>query len=174
MNHRSESPPESRTLDDPATGYERTGDDVPARGRTPRRELEREHFNALFGECRRSGDWSAPETASVNAWFGEVSLDFTEAELPHDGVVEVDASAVFGQVTLTVPRGTDVELQGTTAIFGEVSRKQTGRTGNFLRKWVLGDSEPDDGWDGAYDDEEPMLLRVTGLSVFGSVTVNEV
>ena len=127
-------------------------------------------LSALFGTCSRTGAWSAPEHATVNAWFGEVKLDFRDADLPDDGVVEVDATAVCGQVTLIVERGTEVELDGTMAIFGEVSRKDGQRRGANLVRRLLGDPTEGDDWNGP-DEAEPMLLRVTGLACFGAVTV---
>lgn len=128
-------------------------------------------LSAVFGECKRSGRWSAADRLSTGAWFGSVTLDFREAEIASDGVVEVDATAVFGEIVLKVPRGTEVELGGVWALFAEVGSTQSkNRIGAFARKWLTG-HDPHEYADEDDADEEPMVLRVRGSAIFGSVTV---
>ena len=69
---------------------------LPARRSAP---LSHESFSAVFGQSTRTGRWSAPDRITAVAWFGEVKLDFREAEIASDGVVEVDATAVFGDTS---------------------------------------------------------------------------
>ncbi len=130
-------------------------------------------YSAVFGSCERSGAWSAPDRLLVEAWFGEVSLDFREAEIASDGVVEVKANAVFGQVTLKVPRGTEIEMGGVSALFGGVESKRVEKKlGQLARRWLTGEAEDDYAEDADEDlNEEPMMLRVVGNAVFGQITV---
>ena len=129
-----------------------------------------EALSALFGSCERTGRWSSPDRITANAWFGEVKLDFRDAEIAADGVVEVEANAVFGQVTLRVPRGTEIELDGCRAVFGEVGTSSAKKKLGLSLDW-LGASVDDEDEDDPYDDDEPMLVRVTGTAIFGGVTV---
>ena len=140
------------------------------------RQPPRSHatYSAVFGNCERSGGWSAPDRLSIECWFGEVKLDFREAEIASDGVVEVKANAIFGQVTLRVPRGTEIDLEGVSAVFGGVDSKriEEGKLGRLARQWLTGDREDDyEEEEQADSDEEPMVLRVIGNAVFGQVTV---
>jgi len=131
-----------------------------------------ESLSALFGSCERTGRWSSPDRITANSWFGEVKLDFRDAEIAADGVVEVEANAVFGQVTLRVPRGTEVELDGCRAIFGEVGTSTVkAKRAALSLGWLGGTPDDDDEDDYDGEDDEPMLLRVTGTAIFGGVTV---
>ena len=148
-------------------------DSLPASRRDEAPVWSHESLSALFGGCERTGRWSAPDRITANAWFGEVKLDFHDAEIAADGVVEVDANAVFGQVTLCVPPGTEIELDGCRAIFGEVGTTTVRSKRSFLH-W-LGTTGAIEDDEADYDDEElddePMLLRVTGTAIFGGVSV---
>ncbi len=141
---------------------------LPARRSAP---LSHESFSAVFGQSTRTGRWSAPDRITAVAWFGEVKLDFREAEIASDGVVEVEATAIFGQVTLRVPRGAEVELGGVRALFAEVGTKQVDQVRNFARRWLMGDDEQDYEDDPDDFGEEPMILRVKGRAIFGGVVV---
>lgn len=146
---------------------------LPAR-RPNRPALSHASYSAVFGNCERTGTWSAPDRLSVESWFGEVNLDFRDAEIAADGVVEVRANAIFGQVTLKVPRGTEIEMDGVSALFGGVSSKQSEKKlGDLARKWLTGGPGEDeyDEFDDDDPEEEPMLLRVIGNAIFGQITV---
>jgi hypothetical protein len=146
---------------------------LPAR-RSNRPALSHSTYSAVFGNCERTGTWSAPDRLSVESWFGDVTLDFRDAEIAADGVVEVRANAIFGQVTLKVPRGTEIEMDGVSALFGGVGSKQTEKKlGDLARKWLTGERPEDEyeEFDDEDPDEEPMLLRVIGNAIFGQITV---
>jgi hypothetical protein len=56
---------------------------------------------SVFGNTSRTGPWAPPEEIRAVAGFGNVVLDFREADLPA-GVTEVDAYAIFGNVVVKV------------------------------------------------------------------------
>lgn len=131
-----------------------------------------ESLSATFTSIERSCDWSSPERLQVSAIFGDVKLDFRRAEIPHHGVVEIDAHVLFGEVKIRVPPGTRVRLGGTWAIFGEIAQKRAADSavGRSLRRlFGRGDGpDPEDEFD---PHEEPMLLRLEGSALFGSIVV---
>lgn len=142
----------------------RSGGSHRAVAELPEPELVAPVVLAWFGKCSRAGDWAVPEEIRAVACFGDVNLDFTEARLPSSGTVEVDALALFGKLRLIVPAGTDVDLDDTRAVFGQVRQRRARETGRRR----LGGAGPGAGGD---PDEEPLLLRVTGRALFGKVVV---
>ena len=64
-------------------------------------EFETDSVSALFGSLGRSGGWLVPDYLTARAHFGEVKLDFREAILPSSGIVEIEATAIFGEVVAT-------------------------------------------------------------------------
>jgi uncharacterized protein DUF1707 len=65
--------------------------------------------SAIFGPARRDGRWVVPETLTVNAIFGEVEVDFTQAILQARHV-QVLATVIGGRLRLAVPDGVSVVL----------------------------------------------------------------
>ncbi len=130
-------------------------------------EFETDTVTALFGSLNRSSGWLVPDYLTASAYFGEVKLDFREASLPASGIVEIDATAVFGAIKLIVPPGTQVEMEGVWSAFGEIGHKNRWfRVRSFLRRFVTGED------DEAPPDHEPFLLRVTGKAIFGEVVAS--
>jgi hypothetical protein len=74
--------------------------------------------STVFGDVRRSGEWTVPERSSWRTCFGDVVLDLREARV---GMAEmtIDAGTVFGDVQLLVPEGVAVEVRSRT-VFGSV------------------------------------------------------
>lgn len=164
-------PPESRTLSDldlEVTEEER----LPSR-RDDVEELTSDSVTSVFGSCARTGDWPVPDRLRAAAFFGDVKLDFREATLPLRGIVEVDATAIFGDLKLIVPAGTDVDMAGGHAVFGEFREASAWlRTRSFFRRWVMGIEPDTEEPEPEPEDEEPLLLRVRGFALFGSVLVS--
>ena len=104
--------------------------------------------SAAFGQTRRSGSWQAPRHVEANASFGEVVLDFRQAELL-PGLTEVSANANFGSVRIIVPPDLPVECVGSATMgdFSGYSHSSSGRP----------ESDPH--------------LRIGGQAFFGSVEV---
>lgn len=83
--------------------------------------------------------------AEVNAIFGGITIDLTNAKVK-DGAV-IDATAVFGGVTILIPEDLKVEIKS-TSVFGGVSDK----TKNKEKK-------------------DKVTLHINGCSIFGGVDI---
>ena len=64
-------------------------------------------ISGIFGPARRDGRWVVPETLTVNALFGEVEVDLTEAILQAPRV-QLLATVIGGRLRLVVPDGVSV------------------------------------------------------------------
>lgn len=102
---------------------------------------------SIFGDVTRSGSWPPNRRMSPFALFGDIDLDLRDATLPSGGVV-IRAIAPFGDVTVLVPDGAEVDAGGFT-LFGSKKidvRSTTSR-------------------------EPGAPIRVTGFTLFGSLKV---
>ncbi|MEV6815820.1 DUF1707 domain-containing protein [Micromonospora sp. NPDC051296] len=86
--------------------------------------LPPERLVAIFGSDVRKGAWLVPESVEARAVFGDCRIELHETQLPRQ-VTRIDAEAIFGNVTIVVPLGTDVRLTG-SAIFGSKQSKMRG------------------------------------------------
>ena len=66
-------------------------------------------ISGIFGPARRDGRWVVPETLTVNALFGEVEVDLTEAILQARHV-QLLTTVIGGRLRLVVPDGVTVEV----------------------------------------------------------------
>lgn len=83
--------------------------------------------HAFFSEQKIKGQWMAPRHLTVRAILGSVKLDFTEASMPQE--VVIDTQVVLGEIQLIVPEDVAVELEPGTTILGERNSKvRTART----------------------------------------------
>jgi hypothetical protein len=81
-------------------------------------------INAFMSETKRTGNWLVPERQEVNAVLGDVTLDYTEAQLPYDEVY-VDVKSILADVKIRVPQNAIVHLDS-NPILGSVSEQQSG------------------------------------------------
>jgi hypothetical protein len=81
-------------------------------------------INAFMSETKRTGTWLAPQHQEVNAVLGDVTLDYTEAQLPYDEVY-VDVKSILADVKIRVPQNAIVHLDS-NPILGSVSEQQSG------------------------------------------------
>lgn len=126
---------------------------------------------SVFGGASRTGPWAPPEEILAVAGFGNVVLDFRQADLPA-GTTFVSAFALFGSVEIRVPESLEVELSGLALIGNVVHRSdRTGRTRRKLRHW-LRMSKPAPRAESRADDEA--VLSVRGTACFGNVVVKVV
>jgi hypothetical protein len=102
--------------------------------------------SAVFSNLERRGVWQVPSALTARSVFGNVELDFREAQLAA-GVTELRVRAVFGNVEIVVPPHLAVECEG-SAVFG-----------NF-----------EHGEHAVADPDRP-ILRVVGTAVFGNVEI---
>ncbi|MEO3925953.1 DUF1707 domain-containing protein [Micromonosporaceae bacterium B7E4] len=105
-----------------------------------------ERLVAIFGNESRKGRWPVPARLEARSIFGDCHIELQDTHLPHP-VVTIEATAIFGSVTIFVPEGVEVRLTG-TAVFGSKESKLRG-------------TAPAGG----------PVLEVRSRVVFGSVTV---
>jgi Domain of unknown function (DUF1707) len=65
----------------------------------------------FFGHRRQVGRWRLPGSLRARALFGDLHLDLREVTV-HDDVVDISATTLFGNLTVDVPEGVEVELTG--------------------------------------------------------------
>ncbi len=109
---------------------------------------ERRTLAAIFGSVEKGGTWTPAAQLTAVSVFGSTELDFREATLA-PGVTELRIRCVFGSVELIVPPWLAVESDA-TAIFGNFEELHRAPT--------------------TPDPDRP-VLRITGVTVFGSVEV---
>ncbi len=80
---------------------------------------------AVFGDTTRQGRFTLDDESAAVAVFGDCTLDLSEALIEGPNPL-VTALAVFGDITVIVPDGIQVDLEG-VAIFGD-KRVSTGPT----------------------------------------------
>ena len=64
-------------------------------------------ISGIFGPAKRDGRWVVPEVLTVNAMFGEVELDVTQAILQARHV-QLHATVIGARLRLVVPDGVSV------------------------------------------------------------------
>ncbi|GAB3815275.1 DUF1707 SHOCT-like domain-containing protein [Micromonospora zhanjiangensis] len=84
-----------------------------------------ERLVAVFGNESRKGHWPVPEHLVAKSIFGDCHIELQDAQLQYP-VTVIEATAIFGSVTIFVPEGVDVRLSG-SAVFGSKESKLTGR-----------------------------------------------
>ncbi|MBW2390736.1 MAG: hypothetical protein JRG89_20225 [Deltaproteobacteria bacterium] len=105
----------------------------------------------------------------VRAIFGEVTLDFTRAELPPSGTIEIDALAVCGEIKIIVPDGAEVELDG-TPVLGSIEqtlRKSGAR--ERIRELITGERDEDPA--APPPPPAPPYFRIDGRAILGRIKV---
>jgi hypothetical protein len=169
MPSRTDDPPRSR----PQAAAPGSRSDF---ARAPDHELETtddylltEEFRAILSTHQRAGRWEPADEILAQAILGEVKLDFTRADLPPSGVVEIEAWAILGEVSIIVPDGADVELDG-TPILGSIEQQVRKKgAGEQVREWVTGEREED--LPAPRAPEEPPYFRINGHAILGSIKV---
>ncbi len=132
-------------------------------------ELTSQTILAVLGNSNRGGEWEPADITRVLTLCGSVRLDFRRALLPL-GTIEVQVFSLLGSVKLTVPEGVDVDVTGSTLLGNFKQSAQLSKARRFLRRTLRaaqGNLE-DDPFE---QEEEPPLIRVSGLAVCGSVKV---
>ena len=102
-------------------------------------------YCATFGSQKLNADNEEFKGSTLNAIFGGITIDLTNAKIK-DGAV-IDATAVFGGVTILIPDDLKVEIKS-TSVFGGVSDK----TKNKEKK-------------------DKVTLYVNACSIFGGVDI---
>ena len=132
-------------------------------------QLTEESFRPVLSSHQRAWRWEAADEIEVRAIFGAVTLDFTRADLPPSGVIEIDALAFCGAVEIIVPDGADVELDG-TPVLGSIEQKLRKRGAREeIRERVTG--ERDEDLPAPAPPPEPPYFRIACRAILGSIEV---
>jgi hypothetical protein len=70
--------------------------------------------SALLSSQQRRGRWKVPSRVVVNATLGSVELDLVDAEVT--GEVDLEIKARLGSVTVVVPEGLGLEVEGSAVL----------------------------------------------------------
>lgn len=104
-------------------------------------------YLALMGEVRRKGNWTVPSRLHLFAAMGAIRLDLREAQVPAGGV-DIDATALMGEVRIVLPPGLHAEVDG-LAVMGEFSDRTAGAASTL----------------------DAPVIRVKGMAFMGAVRV---
>jgi hypothetical protein len=80
-------------------------------------------INVFLSDQKRIGNWLAPERQEVNAVLGDVTLDYTEAQVPYNEIY-IDVKSILADVKIRVPRNAIVHLDS-NPILGSVSEQDS-------------------------------------------------
>lgn len=130
-------------------------------------DLETQSIFAFVSSVKRGGRWQPADQIDVISLLGDAKLDFSQAELPESGMVEIRCMAVLGSVQITVPAGAEIEIEGVPLVGSFEQKTQKWRKAReVVREWTGGTPA------GRSDEEyEPPLFRITGFALLGSVNV---
>jgi hypothetical protein len=109
-------------------------------------------INAFLSESKRTGGWIAPQRQEVNAVLGDVTLDYTEAQMAHD-VIYIDVKSILADVKIRVPQNAIVHLDS-NPILGSVSEQEAGFGGVV---------EP--------STEPPKTFHIRGTAILGEIKI---
>jgi len=154
----------------PASRLAASPADKPALPTTDEDPLTQESFLAVFSSHQRAGRWEPADEIQVRAICGEVTLDFTRAELPPSGMIEIDAWAICGEVAIIVPDGAEVAIDGTPVLGSIEQQTRKKRTSERIREWVTG--ERDEDLPAPPPPPEPPYFRIDCRAILGSIKVS--
>ena len=81
-------------------------------------------INVILSDTKRTGNWLVPRRQEVNAVLGDVTLDYTEAQIPFDEI-QVDVKSILADVKIRVPQNAIVVLDS-NPILGSISEQEAG------------------------------------------------
>jgi hypothetical protein len=105
-------------------------------------------LRSLFGNVARRGPWVVPARMDVRVTFGNVELDFRDAQFVA-GVTEINARVIFGNLEIFVPPQLAVDCEASS---------------------VLGSVESHGS--AVIADPDRPLLRVRGQAVMGNIEIH--
>jgi class 3 adenylate cyclase len=119
-------PPQPRPAEIPAGGATGAppGPGAEARPSARRGGAPRRRFVAIMSGSEAKGAWRAPERITAFAWWGGVNIDLRNA-LIDSPVVEIETWSIMGGVTITVPPGIPVDVDG-FILMGGITNKVRG------------------------------------------------
>lgn len=81
-------------------------------------------INVFLSDVKRQGNWLVPQRQEVHAVLGDVTLDYTEAQIPFDEIY-VDVKSILADVKIRVPQNAIVLLDS-NPILGSVTEQEAG------------------------------------------------
>ncbi|GAA1605331.1 DUF1707 domain-containing protein [Kribbella sancticallisti] len=81
-------------------------------------------INVFLSDSKRMGNWLAPQRQEVHAVLGDVTLDYTEAQMQYDEYF-IDVKSILADVKIRVPQNAIVHLDS-NPILGSVSEQEAG------------------------------------------------
>ncbi|WP_350281460.1 DUF1707 domain-containing protein [Kribbella sp. HUAS MG21] len=81
-------------------------------------------INVFMSDTKRLGNWLVPQRQEVNAVLGDVTLDYTEAQIPYDEV-QIEVKSILADVKIRVPQNAIVLLDS-NPILGSVTEQEAG------------------------------------------------
>lgn len=107
-------------------------------------------INVFLSDHKRTGNWLAPQRQDVHAVLGDVTLDYTEAQVPYEEIF-LDIKSILADVKIRVPQNAIVHLDG-QPILGSVTEQ------------------------GSYDPNVPMvgkpkIFHIKGTAILGEIKV---
>lgn len=99
--------------------------------RPPSRRKPLRHVVAVMSSAKQRGRWRADNQIEAVALMGECKIDLREAEM-HGEEIDIRATAIMGQITITVPAGVEVEMDG-WAIMGSRDEKGAEETPGWVQ-----------------------------------------
>ena len=109
-------------------------------------------INVFLSDQKRIGNWLAPQRQEVHAVLGDVTLDYTEAQVPYTEVY-IDVKSILADVKIRVPRNAIVHLDS-NPILGSVS-------------------EQDSSLGGTVDEPAsiPKVFHIRGTAILGEIKI---
>lgn len=111
-------------------------------------------INVFMSESKRTGSWLVPQRQEINAVLGDVTLDYTEAQIPFDEV-HIDVKSILADVKIRVPQNAIVLLDS-NPILGSVSEQEAG-----LKAVPDPNSRP----------AEPKRFHIRGTAILGEIKI---
>ena len=157
----------------PPPGSDPTDAPVPARASRPavRGSVETERVLSVFGSNTRRGAWEPAERVEALSIFGAVTLDLRDARVYDE--THIQCLCLFGSVEVLVPPDVEVDAHG-AGIFGGFEERRRAPSGARVVKAIgraLRGEAPEEEPTEEEAAEDPPLVVVRGLALFGGVTV---
>ncbi len=171
MASRTDDPPRTQPQITavPASRFAASPADSLALETTDDHPLTQESFRAICSSNQRAGRWEPADEIHARAICGEVTLDFTHADLPPSGMIEIHAWAICGEVKIIVPDGSEIELEG-EPVLGSIEQEVHKRGARErIRKGVTAEGEED--LPAPPPPPEPPFFRIDGHAILGAIKV---
>ncbi|WP_246486626.1 DUF1707 SHOCT-like domain-containing protein [Kribbella qitaiheensis] len=109
-------------------------------------------ITVFLSDQKRMGAWLPPQRQEVNAVLGDVTLDYTEAQLPYDEIF-IEVKSILADVKIRVPQNAIVHLDS-NPILGSVAEQSSTFSG------------PTDA-----DAGPPKIFHIHGTAILGEIKI---